>query len=60
MKIEFSSQRREMFLFLTTNMAAMKSRANQQLFLQRLFLLAAILFCSVRCAKQNQEITFES
>ena len=30
MKIEFSSQRREMLLFLTTNMAAMTSRANQQ------------------------------
>ena len=31
MKIEFSSQRREMLLFLTTNMAAVTSRANQQL-----------------------------
>ena len=31
MKIEFSSQRREMLLFLTTNMAAVMSRANQQL-----------------------------
>ena len=31
MKIEFSSQRREMLLFLTTNMAAVRSRANQQL-----------------------------
>ena len=31
MKIEFSSQRREMLLFLTINMAAMTSRANQQL-----------------------------
>ena len=30
MKIELSSQRREMLLFLTTNMAAMTSRANQQ------------------------------
>ena len=30
-KIEFSSQRREMLLFLTTNMAAVRSRANQQL-----------------------------
>ena len=29
-KIEFSSQRREMLLFLTTNMAAVTSRANQQ------------------------------
>ena len=31
MKIEFSSQRREMLLFLTTNMAAVTSLANQQL-----------------------------
>ena len=30
MKIEFSSQRREMFLFLTINMAAVTSCANQQ------------------------------
>ena len=30
MKMEFSSQRREMLLFLTTNMAAVTSRANQQ------------------------------
>ena len=30
MKIEFSSQRREMLLFLTTNMAAVTSRANHQ------------------------------
>ena len=30
MKIEFSSQRTEMLLFLTTNMAAVTSRANQQ------------------------------
>ena len=31
MKIEFSSQRREMLFFLTTNMAAVTSRVNQQL-----------------------------
>ena len=31
MKIKFGSQRREMILFLTTNMAAVTSRANQQL-----------------------------
>ena len=31
MKIEFSSQRREMLLFLTTNVAAVTLRANQQL-----------------------------
>ena len=30
MKMEFSSQRREMFLFVITNMAAVTSRANQQ------------------------------
>ena len=34
MKIEFSSQRREMLLFLTTNMAAVTSRANQQFMLE--------------------------
>ena len=32
MKIEFSSQRREILLFLTTNMAAVTSHANQQWF----------------------------
>ena len=31
MKIELSSLRREMLLFLTINMAAVTSRANQQL-----------------------------
>ena len=31
MKIEFSSQKREVLLFLTTNMAPVTSRANQQL-----------------------------
>ena len=30
MKIEFSSQRRKMLLFLITNMAAVTSRTNQQ------------------------------
>ena len=30
MKKEFSSQRREMLLFLTTNIAGVTSRANQQ------------------------------
>ena len=30
MKIEFSSQRREMLLFLITNMATVTSRANEQ------------------------------
>ena len=33
MKIEFSSQRREVLLFLTTNMAGVTSRANQHLVL---------------------------
>ena len=32
MKIAFSSQRREMLLFLTANMAAVTSRANQVIF----------------------------
>ena len=32
MKIEFSSQRTEMLLFLTTNMATVTSRASQQYF----------------------------
>ena len=31
MKIEFSSQRREMLLFLATNLAAVTSHANHQL-----------------------------
>ena len=31
MKIELSYQRREILLFLTTNMTAVTSRANQQL-----------------------------
>ena len=39
MKIEFISQRREMLLFFTTNIAAVTSRANQQysshLFIQK-------------------------
>ena len=30
LKMEFTSQRRETFLFLTTNMAVVMSRANQQ------------------------------
>ena len=34
LKIEFRSLRREMLLFLTTNMAAVTSHANQQLFLE--------------------------
>ena len=36
-KTEFSSQRREKLLFLTTNMVALTSRANQQLNLSIIF-----------------------
>ena len=49
MKIEFSSQRREMLFFLTTNMAAVKSRANQQLE-EPIVTLATIGPCG-RCEK---------
>ena len=49
MKIEFSSQRREMLLVLTTNMAAVKSRANQQLE-EPIVTLATIGPCG-RCEK---------
>ena len=44
MKIEFSFQRREMLLFLTTNMAAVTSRANQQYVSSFLFLSYASFF----------------
>ena len=44
MKIEFSSQRREMLLFLTTNMAAMTSRANQQLYRSYLYYISQEVF----------------
>ena len=50
MKIEFSSQRREMLLFLTTNMAAVTSRANQQLF-QKVFLVFSMYFCKTKQKK---------
>ena len=40
MKIEFGSQRREMLLFLTTYMAAVTSRANQQLLLFTLWVVS--------------------
>ena len=39
MKIEFSSQRREMLLFLITNMAAVASHSTQQL-CENMFMLA--------------------
>ena len=42
MKIKFSSQRREMLLFLATNTAAVTSRANQQL-----------LYCRSRCRRRR-------
>ena len=51
MNIEFSSQRREMILFLTTNMAAVTSRANHQLAKQKPW-TCITLFCpflSRRC-----------
>ena len=38
MKIEFSSQRREMLSFLSINMAALTTRANQQLLRSSFFL----------------------
>ena len=38
MKIELISQKREMLLFLTSNMAAVTSRANQQYKTARYFL----------------------
>ena len=44
MKIEFSFQRREMVLFLTTNMAAVTYRANQQYVSSFLFLCYASFF----------------
>ena len=47
MKIEFSSQRREMLLFLTTNMAAVTSRANQQLCNLRMEKPIKLNFCDV-------------
>ena len=43
MKIKFSFQRREMLLFLATNMAAVTSRANQQL-----------LYCRSRCRRRRR------
>ena len=43
MKMEFSSQRREMLLFLTTNMADVTSHANQQLTKTRKMATKAVL-----------------
>ena len=48
MKIEFSSLRRETLLFLTTNMAAVTSRANQQLTLKMHLLLVKATIAGVR------------
>ena len=49
MKMEFSSQRREMLLFLTTNMAAVTSRANQQLISVSCKIVGPITICA--CTK---------
>ena len=45
MKIEFSSQRRETVLFLTTNMAAVTSRANQQYSPKNLYTAFCLFIC---------------
>ena len=50
MKIAFSSQRREMLLFLTANMAAVTSRGNQQ--------YSSHLFIQKRIVWQFTEFTF--
>ena len=47
MKIAFSSQRREMLLFLTINMAAVTSRANQ-------FEVNWVHFCWVKLIKNDR------
>ena len=52
MKIEFSSQRREMLLFLTTNMAAVTSRANQQ-YAHRSILKKYVFLLHVLNEKEN-------
>ena len=51
MKIEFSSQRREMLLFLTTNMAAVMSHANQ-------LALCGVLFfiCFIKTSNQKTAV----
>ena len=59
MKIEFGSQRREMLLFLTTNMAAVTSRANQQysshLFIKkRLFEVHWVHICWLKLIKNDR------
>ena len=48
MKIEFSSQRRETLLFLTTNMVAVTSLANQQYNLRKLDQLSTLHHQTVR------------
>ena len=50
MKIEFSPQRREMLLFLTTNMAAVMSHANQQELCGVLFFTCFIKISSKKTA----------
>ena len=59
MKIAFRSQRREILLFLTINMAAVTSRANQQysshLFIRkRLFEVHWVHFCWVKLIKYDR------
>ena len=44
MKIEFSSQRREMFLFFTANIVAVTSPAYQQLVISFLFVIQNLQF----------------
>ena len=56
MKIEFSSQRREMLLFLTTNMAAVTSRANQQL--EEPIVTLATIGLHGRCGKASHAGVF--
>ena len=43
MKIEFSSQRREILLFLTTNMTAVTLRANQLLMVKNTGIIIIII-----------------
>ena len=47
MKIEFSSQRREILLFLTTNMTAVTLRANQLLMVKNTGIIIIIIIIMV-------------
>ena len=53
MKIEVSSQRREMLFFLTTNIAAVKSRANQHL--EEPIVTLATIVLRGRCQKGSEK-----